>query len=57
MKAILMNAPGGPEVLQAGELPLPELPSPSHLRVRLHAAGVNPVVVRVLAYTPCAGPG
>jgi NADPH2:quinone reductase len=38
-----MNAPGGPEVLQAGELPLPELPSPSHLRVRLHAAGVNPV--------------
>lgn len=43
MKAILMNAPGGPEVLQAGELPLPELPSPSHLRVRLHAAGVNPV--------------
>ena len=43
MKAILMNAPGGPEVLQATELPLPELPSPSHLRVRLHAAGVNPI--------------
>lgn len=43
MKAILMNAPGGPEVLRAGELPLPELPSPSHLRVRLRAAGVNPV--------------
>lgn len=43
MKAILMNAPGGPEVLQPGELPLPELPSPSHLRVRLYAAGVNPI--------------
>ncbi|MDO9064360.1 MAG: zinc-dependent alcohol dehydrogenase family protein [Sulfuricella sp.] len=43
MKAILMNAPGGPEVLQISELPLPELPSPSHLRVRLHAAGVNPI--------------
>ncbi|MBU1690301.1 MAG: zinc-dependent alcohol dehydrogenase family protein [Gammaproteobacteria bacterium] len=43
MKAILMNAPGEPEVLQAGEIPLPELPSPSHLRVRLHAAGVNPI--------------
>lgn len=43
MKAILMNVPGGPEVLQATELPLPELPSPSHLRVRLHAAGVNPI--------------
>lgn len=43
MKAILMNAPGGPEVLQAGEIPLPELPSPSHLRVRLKAADVNPI--------------
>lgn len=43
MKAILMAAPGGPEVLQASELPLPELPSPAHLRVRLHAAGVNPI--------------
>ncbi|BAN34701.1 alcohol dehydrogenase zinc-binding domain protein [Sulfuricella denitrificans skB26] len=43
MKAILMNAPGEPEVLQAGELPLPELPSPAHLLVRLHAAGVNPI--------------
>ena len=43
MKAILMAAPGGPEVLRPGQLPIPELPSPSHLRVRLHAAGVNPV--------------
>ncbi|MGE5027893.1 MAG: zinc-dependent alcohol dehydrogenase family protein [Betaproteobacteria bacterium] len=43
MKAILMAAPGGPEVLQPGELPRPDLPGPSHLRVRLRAAGVNPV--------------
>jgi NADPH2:quinone reductase len=43
MKAILMNAPGGPEVLQPVNLPIPELPSPHHLRVRLHAAGVNPL--------------
>lgn len=43
MQAILMRAPGGPEVLQPGEIPLPELPSPFHLRVRLHAAGINPV--------------
>lgn len=43
MKAMLMTATGGPEVLQAVELPLPELPSPTHIRVRLHAAGVNPV--------------
>ena len=43
MKAVLMTAPGGPEVLQLGELTLPELPGPSHLRVHLHAAGVNPI--------------
>ena len=43
MKAMLMTAPGGPEVLQIAELPLPELPSPAHLRVRLKAAGVNPI--------------
>ncbi len=43
MLAMLMTRPGGPEVLEARELPLPELPSPSHVRVRLHAAGLNPV--------------
>lgn len=43
MKAMLMAAPGGPEVLQIAELPLPELPSPAHLLVRLKAAGVNPI--------------
>lgn len=43
MKAILMTATGGPEVLQLADIPVPELPGPSHLRVRLRAAGVNPV--------------
>lgn len=43
MKAILMTATGGPEVLQLADVPMPELPSPHHVRVRLHAAGVNPV--------------
>jgi len=43
MKAMLMAAPGVPEVLQSAELPLPELPSPVHLLVRLKAAGVNPI--------------
>ena len=49
MQAILMRAPGGPEVLQLGEIPVPELPSPSHLRVRLHAAGINPVDAKLRA--------
>jgi NADPH2:quinone reductase len=43
MKAILMKAAGGPEVLESADLPLPELPSPDHVRVKLYAAGVNPV--------------
>ncbi len=43
MHAILMTRPGAPEVLEARELPLPELPSPHHVRVRLHAADINPV--------------
>ena len=41
MKAMLMAAPGGPEVMQIADLPLPELPSPAHLLVRLKAAGVT----------------
>lgn len=47
MKAMLMNAPGGPEVLQLSEVPKPELPSPSHLLVRLHAAGINPLDTKI----------
>ncbi len=43
MKAILMDQPGSAEILRLGEVPTPELPGPSHLRVRLKAAGVNPV--------------
>lgn len=49
MKAMLATAPGGPEVLQLRDLPLPELPSPHHLRVRLAAAGVNPVDAKLRA--------
>ena len=43
MKAILMTAAGGPEVLQLCEIATPDLPSPHHLRVKLSAAGVNPL--------------
>ena len=43
MKAMLMTAAGSPEVLQLREIPIPELPSPYHLRVKLSAAGVNPL--------------
>lgn len=47
MKVILMNAPGGPEVLTATEIPLPVLTSPSSVLVKLHAAGVNPLDAKI----------
>jgi NADPH2:quinone reductase len=43
MKAVQMTATGGPEVLQPVQLPEPSLPSPTALKVRVKAAGVNPV--------------
>jgi len=49
MKAILATAPGGIEVLQLRDIPKPELPSPHHLRVKLAAAGVNPVDTKLRA--------
>jgi NADPH2:quinone reductase len=49
MKAILMTAAGGPEVLALRDIELPELPSPHHLRVKLAAAGVNPLDAKLRA--------
>jgi NADPH2:quinone reductase len=49
VKAILATAPGSAEVLQLRDLPKPELPSPHHLRVKLAAAGVNPVDTKLRA--------
>ncbi|MEN8803659.1 MAG: zinc-binding dehydrogenase [Thiogranum sp.] len=42
MKAIHMTAVGGPEVLATVELPTP-VPGDDELRIRVHAAGVNPI--------------
>lgn len=49
MKAILMTAAGGPEVLEYRDIPMPDLPSDHHVRVKLHAAGVNPVDTKLRA--------
>jgi NADPH2:quinone reductase len=49
MKAILATAPGSVEVLQLRDIPKPELPSPHHLRVKLAAAGVNPLDTKLRA--------
>lgn len=49
MQAVLMTRTGGPEVLEPATVPVPELPTPQHLRVRLHAAGVNPIDTKLRA--------
>lgn len=43
MRAVLMTAVGGPEVLKIAELPEPEITGERDVKVRLRAAGINPV--------------
>lgn len=43
MKAVLLTAPGGVECLKMTEVNIPQLSDPQAIRVRLHAAGINPV--------------
>ncbi len=43
MKAVVMTEPGPPEVLALREVPEPEITRPEQIKVRLHAAGVNPI--------------
>lgn len=40
MRAVIYTGPGGPEVISIGEVPKPEV-RPEHIRVRVHAAGLN----------------
>lgn len=43
MKAMVMTAPGGPENLELRDIPEPEIQHPGEIKVRLRAAGVNPI--------------
>ncbi|MCJ8278379.1 MAG: zinc-dependent alcohol dehydrogenase family protein [Rivularia sp. ALOHA_DT_140] len=43
MKAVLMTAPGNPEVLQLREISNPLPPQNTELLVRIKAAGINPI--------------
>lgn len=43
MKAVIMAAPGEPEVLQLQQWPDPVIQQPTELLIRLKAAGVNPI--------------
>jgi NADPH:quinone reductase len=59
MKAIVMTREGAPDVLELRELPEPVIADPQQIKVRLHAAGVNPVDTKLRArglYYPAALP-
>lgn len=47
MKAVLMRAPGDPDVLEVADLPIPALTSPHQLLVRVLAAGINPLDTKI----------
>ncbi|MDD5215082.1 MAG: zinc-dependent alcohol dehydrogenase family protein [Methylococcales bacterium] len=47
MKAILMTAVGGSDVLQEQDISEPHLTTATQIKVRLHAAGVNPVDTKI----------
>ncbi|MGR9114329.1 MAG: zinc-dependent alcohol dehydrogenase family protein [Gammaproteobacteria bacterium] len=47
MKAVVMTQTGGPEVLQVAEIDEPNINHPSELKIRLKAAGVNPIDTKV----------
>lgn len=49
MKAVLMTTPGGPEVLEVRDIPVPELKRDTELLIRLRAAGVNPLDAKLRA--------
>jgi len=51
MRAILMTSAGTPDVLQLRDIPLPQLPSSKHLRVKLASAGINPLDTKLRSKT------
>ena len=52
MKALVMTAIGGPEVLQVQSVPCPVIREPHEILVRVMAAGVNPADYRVRKRMP-----
>lgn len=47
MKAILMTAVGSPDVLTLADIPTPEITTATQVKIKLHAAGVNPVDTKI----------
>ena len=55
MRAVVMTAVGGPDVLQVVELPEPEVSSEHDVVVRIRAAGINPVDYKLRAHGTIGG--
>lgn len=49
MKAVVITSPGAPDVLQAVDMDDPRLQSPRQIKVKIHAAGVNPIDTKIRA--------
>jgi NADPH2:quinone reductase len=49
MKAVVMREIGGPEVLCLEEVETPEVSSPTQVKVRIEASGVNPIDTKLRA--------
>jgi NADPH:quinone reductase len=49
MRAALMTAAGGPDVLEIAEVPDPEITAEHDVRVRMQAAGINPTDYKMRA--------
>lgn len=47
MQAVIMTAIGSPKVLQLTDLPEPEIKNATDVKVRLYAAGVNPIDTKI----------
>jgi len=47
MKAVVMTEPGAPEVLEVRQIPDPEIKKSTEILVRLKAAGINPIDVKL----------
>jgi NADPH2:quinone reductase len=47
MKAILMTATGSPDVLSIQEIPEPQIQTDSQVKIKLLAAGINPVDTKI----------
>ena len=55
MRAVLMTAVGGPDVLELAEVPEPQIKDEHYVLVRLRAAGINPVDYKLRAHGLISG--